>query len=206
MTLAVQVWLSTNGYNSQVSVVGANDIEVEYSSFATTKPWVDGYNGISNRPPFYNFGDASACPTTYTGTSQTCNHLQPYYTGPKWTQDNLWYVSAGVPSARALPQIYPQSGTPAQQWYQISLYGSVIKGARILFVGALTQYKACKDKAPNSYTMGTPPPCVNNDQIAEDGWRYLWTEIQKDTRTQQVFSLYLLFSSDIRWEVPLEEY
>lgn len=202
MAKSVQDWFVTNGFSGQVASVGANDIEVEFNSPATTRPWVDGYNGVSNRPAMYNFGDASACPTTYTGTNQTCNHTQ-VYTGSKWKQEDVWYVSAGVTSARALPQIYPQSGIPAQQWYQISLYGSVIKGSRVLFVGALTQYKACKDKSPSSYTSGT---CVNTDQIAEEGWRYLWTEIQKDTRTQQVFGLYLIFSTDIRWNPPIEEY
>lgn len=202
MAKSVQDWFVANGFSSRVSAVGASDMEVEYSAPVTTKAWIDAYHSVANRPVLYNFGDASGCATPGTGANQTCNHTQQY-TGPKWTLDDLWYISTGVGSARALPQIYAQGGNNARQWYEVALYGSINKGSRVLFVGALTQYKACKDKRPTSYTSNV---CINTDQIAEEGWRYLWSEIQKDTRTQQVFGVYLVFSTDIRWDLLLEEY
>jgi hypothetical protein len=102
-------------------------------------------------------------------------------------------VADGSPPARALPQIYtPSSGTypngpNASQWQQLSLYAYLNHGAKIVFIGTMTQFGAC-DRTP------IPFGCEGADNRLIDGWRQLYQELATDARTQQA----LLNATDIK--------
>ena len=42
----VNFWLVSNGFSSQVSANGANDIELTWNSYTKTKDWLDGYEVV----------------------------------------------------------------------------------------------------------------------------------------------------------------
>lgn len=179
MVNLVNSWFSTYGYTSQVKARGAIDIELEWNSPSVTRTWVDGYTSAWQYP-FYNFGDASGCPSpTYPnwdcGTSQY----------PGWTSEDVWYVSWGASPAYPLPEIYRTDGLNAGQWYYLSLYSYTNHGGRMTLMGAVTQYQACQQRGGCTGTNNTP----------SQGWSQLWDALNADTRTAQS----LRWSTDMKW-------
>jgi hypothetical protein len=130
---AVRSYNHAQGYDSQVSAGGANDMEPGYNSASATEGWVNGYVGVN--PAFYvDFGSADACPTSNPSTppyNGACNN--------GWTQYDVWYVSWSPAPAQALPEIYYQASS--QRWAAISQYGAQNQGSTgaIYFEGPLDQ-------------------------------------------------------------------
>jgi hypothetical protein len=105
-----------NGYDAQVSVGAANDMEPSWDTAANTENWVNGY--VSINPAWYvNYGSADGCPSN-SSSDAPCNN--------GWRQYDVWWVSWGAPPAYPLPEIYYQVN--ANQWTMISLYGATLSG------------------------------------------------------------------------------
>ncbi|TAN31944.1 hypothetical protein EPN29_12135 [bacterium] len=118
----VKNWVSSNNYQSQVNVDGANDMEPSWDTYSATKSWVDAYTSAGG-PAYEDYGSADGCPQT-THTNGGCNN--------GWTQDDVWYVSYGAAPALAAPEIYIQA--QANQWGQIKLW------KYMFFEGPLDEY------------------------------------------------------------------
>jgi hypothetical protein len=164
-------WLQEHGHWA-IRAAGANDIELGWNSPRVSRRWVDGYDSAA-RWPFYNFGDAAACPP-----AGNC--------AGAWTMEDVWYVSWGARSAWPLPQIYNEGGTQAEQWYRLSLYAHRRHGQRMTIAGAISQREACRESSD---------PCRGINNSPTTAWRQLWRALNRDSRTAQP----LRWSTDFRW-------
>jgi len=178
MVNAVGAWLIAEGFSSQVTAAGANDMELAWNSPTVTRAWVDGYDS-ANQWRLYDYGAAEGCPPY--GNCGTSSH-------PEWTQEDVWYIAWGAPPSWPLPEIYLTNGGNAAQWYNLSLYAYLNHGLRMDISGSLTQYQACQQRGCIQAVANTP----------EQGWTQLWTKLHSDARTIQD----LRWSADIKWLSP----
>lgn len=174
-------------FSSQISAAGASDMELGFNDPYDTIAWVDGFkDGVydpvtgKSRSFLYNMGDAAGCPPY--GDCGTEDYEE-------WTQDNVWYISWGCSSCRSMPEIYSNSGSLAQQWYNMSLYSRLTYGQQIFFNGTTTQYTACQQRSND-------PTCTELDNTPEDGYKQLYTLLNLDPLTEQT-SMY--WSTDMKW-------
>jgi len=168
------------GFNVQLFLRGANDIEPEWSSASSARSWAGGYSSNSS-VPYYDYGTAGGCPWSGTGstTDGLCNN--------GWHQSDVAYVSWGNALAYPLPEIYLTDWVTAWQWQQISVYAYYhISWGRLRFVGSFTQYQACQQ-------YGCDPIAANH---AADGWIQLHSALNSDSKTAAGVS----FATDIRWD------
>jgi hypothetical protein len=128
----VSNWVHTAGYQRQVIIDGANDIETWGGARAAdVLQWEAGYaQGTSL--PYLNFGSADGCPQ-YTDNNGGCGG-----TSGDWNQYNYWYLSWGAPPAQSLPEIY--NNAQKNQWVQIDRYGHDYQRDTINFSGPLNDY------------------------------------------------------------------
>lgn len=156
---------TVDSYASQVTVVAASDMELEFNGPYTTTQWIANFMNARQCTPsvdeqgcLYNFGNQTAAvPTTSQGP---CNYTNTITT--TWKACDVWYVSWGAkrsgdtyPYIRALPEIYhapnPPSypyGTDATAWAALSQYShdfriTLPSSGRIYFAGSLTQFASC---------------------------------------------------------------
>jgi hypothetical protein len=174
----VNSWLVTNGYSSQVHVVGATDIEPAWNSVAVSRAWVDGYDSV-NLYDYYDFGTADGCATRADPNRVTC--------GNGWTREDVWYKAYGTRPAFPLPEIYNTRGANAEQWALISLYSVNTRGYKVEFHGVLTQWQACQQAGASQ--------CVGVDNLPSTGWLQLYNELKRDVRTYYTPR----WSSDMIW-------
>jgi len=177
-------WSDVQGSEIAAAITSVNagiDIEMDFNTPARTRAWVDGYDDYVGRRLYYNYGTASGCWTEGTNASDNgpCND--------DWTQEDVWYVSYGQPSAFPLPEIYLNDGANAKQWQQLSLYGYLHHGGRMVIKGAMTQLGACQ-------TVGCHP---DEDNTPAQGWSQLYFWLRSDDRAWQNT---LDWSTDITWE------
>jgi hypothetical protein len=162
------------GCDGQVDVVGANDIELAWSSALVAQNWVSGYASAS-RYPLYNFGAAEGCPNACGGG------------GYSWTREQVWRVTNAWP-VYPLPEIYRVDGRNAEQWYQLSAYSAITHGYPYQFVGTMTTYGACQQV--------NDPLCPIIDNTPQQGWQQLYSRINgANPATWHP----LPYSTDIRW-------
>jgi hypothetical protein len=147
VVLAVYNWVHNNNLQSQVDIVGANDMEPSWASYSATSGWVSGY-ASSGAPIYLNYGSTDGCPQT-THNNGGCNN--------GWNQDDVWYVSWGAPPAYATPEIYYQS--QANQWGQIKLWKPMS------FEGPLDEY----DLNTGTFTSAQAWSALGN----AEGWLYM---------------------------------
>ncbi len=176
LAFTVDKFILDNGYSRQVTIFGANDMEVAWNSILNTRDWVDGYHTYTtNTPSYYNFGSADGCPTSGTYTSNTVCSTSTN----SWKVKDIYYISYGAKKALALPEIYTNS--MATQWQKISKYGNDYEGGwSIYFEGALSEYGA------DSSTLSP-----------SSAWTALYNKINSDPATAQAK---LYYSTDIRWQ------
>lgn len=155
MVKTVAAWVSNNGYSTQVTIDGANDIEPSWSSAAAARSWAQGYASVGS--VYLNYGSADGCPQYSTGNG-SCNN--------GWTQDDEWYVSWGSLPALPTPEIYYNS--MARQWAMISLYGSQAHGSTVYMQGPMDEY----DEDTST---------LNSDAA----WNALWTDLNNNAATAQ---------------------
>lgn len=88
----------------QVTVWGANDMELDWDSYSATSSWESGY--ASHTSALYNdYGDAAGCP--------------PYGSCDNgWTQHDVYLVAWGDPPAESTPEIYYTS--QGNEWVSVS--------------------------------------------------------------------------------------
>jgi hypothetical protein len=165
-------WLKANGYDSEIDIAGADDIELSWNTPGPTKSWVRGYNDAAEWP-YYDYGDAASCPPR-----GSC--------APGWTQEDVWIVSWGVRSAWPLPEVYTRTRSQAQQWFGLALYSYVHHGSRMQIAGVISQRMACKQSADSCWGM---------DNDAKTAWSQLSRLLNSDPRTAQR----LRWSTDVRW-------
>ena len=128
----VNSWVSSNGFKSQVTIWGADDMEngSGWAGPTATQDWISGYDATTSLG-YLDFGSADGCPTN-TDNNGSCSN--------GWNQYDEWYASWGTAQAFATPEIYYDS--LAQQWYEISAYGYQYQnGEDVLFYGPLTAYR-----------------------------------------------------------------
>jgi hypothetical protein len=177
MVNSVNDWFNIdcpNACNGQVSALGANDIELAWSSPAAAIDWLDGYVSAA-KYPMVNFGAAEGCPNYCGGGGFT------------WTKDQVWKVQNSGP-VYALPEIYLNDGRNAQQWYQMSQYAKQKYGKQYDFIGVMTTYVACQQYPDAS--------CPYIDNTPEEGWTQLYRLVNgSDTSTWDSIP----YVTDIRW-------
>jgi hypothetical protein len=172
-------WLASATPIRGIQVAAAADIEAWWNGPWITRQWVRGYESAS-RFPYYNFGDAGACP--------------PYGDcAGAWTEEDVWYVSWGSPAAWPLPEVYTSSGSMAKQWYRLSLYSYREHGSAMAIAGVITQKRACRQM---------PDPCHGIRNTPRQGWLQLWRALNSDRRTAQQ----LRWATDIGWSQPARPY
>jgi hypothetical protein len=147
------------------------------SSAAPARAWISGYNGVSNKPFFVNYGSADGCPTGSVPSATSCNAGLP--------AETIWDVSwSGV--AYPVPEIYTTSSSQAKQWRYLSLYSYLNHGSRFFFKGVMTQAGACSQAGGCSGTNNSPSA----------GWTQLNTQVNADSRTATTPD----GPTDIRWK------
>ncbi len=187
-------WGAQTGYASQITFVGAIDIEwagadPEDGQFYWQTPhvvegWVDAFDEYDNKgnAVYFNYGACVGCPIV-----PDPNWV--YATSLPWKQENIWKVSWGAQPAFSIPEIYRNDGYLAKQWAAVSKFGALYRGSRIIFSGAMTQMVACQQRG------GTE--CNTLDNTPAEGWLQLVTAINAETFTAQPF---LQYSTDIKWQ------
>lgn len=176
-------WVEAQGYAGQVTVVGANDIELAWNTAAVTRRWVDGYaSAWEGKYPYFDFGDCNSCPSrTYPGWNSEALG---------WSKSDIWYIAWGAAPAWPLPLVYSENGINAQQWAYLSLYSNNTYSAPLWFNGPMTQHQSC---------IQNPDYCEGLDNEPLDGWLQLLYELGKFTVTRQDI---LPWETDIKWWRP----
>ncbi len=155
-----QQWVTNQGLGSQVSIVGANDIEQTWNKPVVARAWVNAYQANNQGIHiFYNYGSCTNCPTRLNPALQPPND---------WTLEDLWYVSYGLPSAWPVPEIYNNNGVNARQWAYLSYYAVTQHGAPIHFPALMTQWQACQQVADaECETLDNTPQESHNQLLSE---------------------------------------
>ncbi|HYT29992.1 MAG TPA: hypothetical protein VEN82_04385 [Actinomycetota bacterium] len=163
MVNAASDWLTAHPSGpAPLSFAGADDIEPGWNSPAVSRRWVDGYDAVG-RFPYYDFGGAAKCP--------------PYGSCANgWTQEDVWYVSSGAPLARALPEVYTESGASADQWYAMAQYSLSVHGEPLRIEGVMSERGAC--------TL-VRDPCAGIDNTPAQAWRQLAQRLAADPLTSR---------------------
>ena len=164
-------------YASQEAARGANDLEMGWNSAAASRAWADGYSSATGTP-YYDYGDCEGCPT-----GSSIPGVPGWTVNNGWTQEDVWYVAYGAPTAYPVPEIYLNNGVNAAQWQRLSLYSYEHHGYPIYFLGTLTQSGACGGG------------CAGANNSPSDGWSQLFNWLNSDWRTAQGLN----YSSDITW-------
>ena len=177
MVKSVNDWIISSTYTSKLTVAGANDIELSWSSPQEARAWVDGFFTHAPTETFalYNFGACDGCP--YLASQ---NWVLPN----GWTKADVWYVSWGAETTYPLPEIYLTNGRNASQWYLMGVWSYINHGSSMNFSGSFTQWQACQERG-----------CTGTDNTPAQGWTQLYNALNADTRTAQP----LKWATDITW-------
>lgn len=168
--------LQQKGWNLQVAILGASDIELSWSSPAVAGRWLDGYADATDRA-LINFGDAAGCPPAGASCGTSAH--------PEWEQSDVWNLAWGHSPAVPLPEIYLNSGVMAEQWHQVARFGVRHHASVMRFRGSMTQHAACREMGCDHSTDNTP----------EEGWTQLYEALNSGDGTDQTPA----FSTDISW-------
>lgn len=155
---AIESYVKTQGWSSQVVILGANDLEPGFGDAPSATSWAQGFASVSGYM-YINYGSADGCPQYSTGNG-TCNN--------GWDQYDVWYLSWGSPPALPAPEIYYY--TQSRQWAMISLYGAQLGGANniVLMQGPWDEYDL-------------DTTTLNQNQA----WDALWTDLNNNSATAQ---------------------
>lgn len=178
MVNTINQWAEDKGIFHQVQVYGASNIELGWNTPTWSRAWVTGFEQAG--PNFMlHFGDAAGCP--YDDYPLWGCGTEKF---PTWTQEDVWYVSYGAPSALPLPLIFLTNGANAKQWAYLSQYSVNQHGYRMDFTGVFTQSQACEQRV-----------CIGTDNTPSEAYQQLYTELNKFPATAQS----LRWKTDIRW-------
>lgn len=167
------------GCDGQVDAVGASDIELSWNDYATSIDWLNGYDSTNNYP-LYNFGAIPGCPTFAIPGAQCGGG--GYY----WSKEQVWMVTYGLNPVFPMPEIYRTDGVNAQQWYLMSVYSYTAHGAKMQFIGPMSQFQACLQRGG----------CGGINNTAAQAWKQLYNLLNGDARTAGEAMPYV---TDILW-------
>jgi hypothetical protein len=153
---AIQNGNASNGYNTHVTVVGANDIEPGFGSASATEAWAQGFSSTTSSM-YIDYGSADGCPTT-TSSNGPCSN--------GWSQSDVWNVSWGSGAAIPLPEIY--NSLQAQEWAMISLYSAQHQSGPMVIYGPMDEYDL-----------------DNSTNTPDQAWSQLWTALNNTPSTSQ---------------------
>lgn len=159
--LTIRNYVQSQGWNAQVNIGGANDLEPAWHNYQDTKAWVDAL--ATNYPSWYvDYGTCDGC-------SQTA--AKDNYLGNGWYQHSVYYVAWQSPPAYATPEIYVDGNQ--REWYFVSRWGAITPGTsgKILFWGPL-------DGAALS----------PGDYSSTDAWNVFWNQVNRNSRTATNFT------------------
>ena len=182
MTRNVSNWVDSNNYENQVTVAGANDIELAWNYPDNTVAWVDGFNDNDNNAViFYNYGACEGCPTRNNPNSN------PTLVNG-WTMFLAHYTAWRVAPAWPIPEIYLNNGVHAKQWAYLSKWGVDHGYPKMVFLSAMTQLQACGgiDKSD----------CLTTDNTPQEAWYQLYNEVNFWPSTSLE---YIPWMTDIDW-------
>jgi hypothetical protein len=186
----VYQWILQKGYQGQISISGANDIELAWNTPEVTHGWADGFDANDDDfYIFYNFGACEGCPTRLSPT---------WKPAAPWSMNDVYYTAWYVTPVWPIPEIYAKSGIHARQWAYLSYWATNNNLWKIEYVGLLTQYQACYHSAGNlAYCLGDLNTELDDlDNTPEEGWQQLYDEINFWPQTAQSI---IRWMSDIRW-------
>jgi hypothetical protein len=169
----------TRGCDGQVDAVGANDLELSWNDYTASMDWLNGYDS-ANLYLLYNFGAIPGCPY-FASPGAQCGGGGEY-----WSKEQVWMVTFGLNPVFPLPEIYRTDGVNAQQWYLMSVYSYTAHGAKMQFIGPMSQYQACLQRGG----------CATIDNKPEQAWQQLYDLLNGDPRTSGEALPYL---TDILW-------
>lgn len=156
---------------SEVSIAGGIDAETGWQPWNSTNQWAEGYDSV-NEHYYYDFGDASGCPTDYASVDHLC--------GTGWYQSDVVDISWLEPPAIPFPQLYRRDGSNAAQWQALSSKSwSEFGGGPIHFAGVLTQAQACADAGSSDTLCSTH----TTDNPPDHGWGQFWLLLNRDPNT-----------------------
>lgn len=116
MVNSAEGFVTSQKFTSAVSVVGASDIEVEWSSFTAASNFVKGYNHVTTRS-LVDYGDG---------------------TQGFWSEYDIWYVSSGAgPQEKALPEIYFNADATLD--WKVIANSNCSAGRHLHFIGAMAE-------------------------------------------------------------------
>ncbi len=97
---SVQNYVTQAGYSQRLSIVGADDMELDYNTSRASFPWVQGFaDANSNQRLLMDYGDSAACPQSGTTTTPgACNN--------GWTQQTVWNAAYYFTFEFPTPEIY----------------------------------------------------------------------------------------------------
>ncbi|HOM67728.1 MAG: hypothetical protein BWX85_01184 [Chloroflexi bacterium ADurb.Bin120] len=179
MVKGLNQWALDLGMFHQVQIYGANDMEIGWNTPSWSRAWLSGFEQVSGNLMLH-FGDAAGCP--YDDHPNWSCGTSAY---PEWTQEDVWYLSYGAPSALPLPLIYLTNGVHAKQWAHLSRYSVLKHGYRMDFSGVFTQWAYCQQ-------FGW---CNKTDNTPDMAHQQLTFELSKSPSTAQT----ILWTTDIRW-------
>lgn len=154
----IQSFITAQGWNSQIVMLGANDIEPGFGDAPSAIAWAQGFASITGLL-YLNYGSADGCPQFTTGNGSCING---------WNQFDVWYVSWGSPPAEPAPEIYFLS--QSRQWAMISLYGSQSQSS----LGAVLMQGPWDEHDLDTTTL-----------TSVQAWNALWTDLNNNSDTAQ---------------------
>lgn len=155
---AIESFITTKGWNSQIAILGANDIEPGFGNAPSAIAWAQGFASVSGFL-YINYGSADGCPQTSANNGACING---------WNQYDVWYVSWGSLPAEPAPEIYFL--TQSRQWAMISLYGAQAQSSQ----GAVLMQGPWDEHDLDSTTL-----------TSEQAWNALWTDLNNNSATAQ---------------------
>jgi hypothetical protein len=211
MLIRLKNWVEVYpSYSDKVSVFGAIDIEPSWGVPNDAIGWEQGYDSITGRRAFYNFGTCDSCPYKFGNQDHTDWQLPN-----GWDLDQIWYASFGPGSAHVFPEIYTREDAPetpinyfpaheAYQWQYLKHWSATCTNClpsyppynqwrTIFFTGVLTQYDACHDPGnPGAEDCRS----IYADNTPAQGWLSFYNALATDNITKQDLD----FSSDLTWK------
>lgn len=182
MVKDVSNWVIQQGFAGQVSIAGANDIELAWNYATISHAWANGFNDYDQGVHiYYNYGACEGCDTSINLAVAPDPNKDLYY---DWTPKKAHYTAWGVQPAWPIPEIYLTSGAHANQWANLSKVGVDLGYSKMYFLSAMTQLQACGGGC--SYTDNTPV----------EAWYQLYNAINARPETAQSTIPYM---TDIDW-------
>ncbi|MGH2509560.1 MAG: hypothetical protein ACRDHZ_19455 [Ktedonobacteraceae bacterium] len=154
----IQSFITAKGWNSQIVMLGANDIEPGFGDASNAIAWAQGFASVSGFP-YLNYGSADGCPQSSAENGSCING---------WNQFDVWYVSWGSGPAIPAPEIYFL--TQSRQWAMISLYGAQAQSS----LGAVLMQGPWDEHDLDTTTL-----------TSTQAWDALWTDLNNNAATAQ---------------------